>query len=325
MRAIRHHLSLLLNSRINTNTQISLSLPSVRNIMSGSDYSPAFNSPRLVLKKVLAKSQHEGDGAVVRRAIGRSELRNLDPFLMLDHFSVSPPGGFPDHPHRGFETVTYMLEGAMTHRDFAGHEGTIRTGDVQWMTAGRGIIHSEMPGEATNKGLQLWINLSSNNKMIEPNYQELPSENIPSAEQDGVEVRVIAGEAMGVHSPVYTRTPTMFLDFSLDPGAQLHQSIPESWNSFVYVIEGEGVFGSPSSSPTVAYHVLVLSQGDGLSVWNNSSKGLRFVLIGGQPLNEPVVQHGPFVMNTKHEIEKAIEDYHYSKNGFEMGKYWKSQ
>ncbi|XP_061354136.1 pirin-like protein 2 [Gastrolobium bilobum] len=137
------------------------------------------------------------------------------------------------------------------------------------MTAGRGIIHSEMPAEASNKGLQLWINLSSNDKMIEPNYQELPSENIPGAEKDGVEVRVIAGEAMGVLSHVYTRTPSMFLDFSMMPGAVLHQSIQESWNSFVYVIEGEGVFGSPSSSPNIAHHVLVLSQGDGLSVWNN--------------------------------------------------------
>ncbi|XP_054805758.1 pirin-like protein [Prosopis cineraria] len=294
--------------------------------MSHSDQPSVFETPRLVLKKVLAKSQHEGDGAVVRRGIGRSELKSLDPFLMMDHFSVSPPGGFPDHPHRGFETVTYMLQGAITHQDFAGHKGTIRTGDVQWMTAGRGIIHSEMPGgEGTHKGLQLWINLSSKDKMIEPNYQELPKEDIPEAGQHGVEVRVIAGEAMGVHSPVYTRTPTMFLDFSLSPGAERHQNIPESWNAFVYVIEGEGVFGSVSSSPVAAHYVLVLSLGDGLSVWNRSSKPLRFVLIAGQPLNEPVVQYGPFVMNTQSEIEKTIEDYQYCKNGFEMGRYWRSQ
>lgn len=288
--------------------------------------SSAFNTPRLVFKKVLAKSQREGDGAVVRRGIGRSELKNLDPFLILDHFSVSPPGGFPDHPHRGFETVTYMLEGSITHQDFAGHKGTIRTGDVQWMTAGRGIIHSEMPAEANNNGLQLWINLSANNKMIEPNYQELPSEEIASAEKEGVEVRVIAGGAMGVNSPVYTRTPTMFLDFSMMPGTQLDQSIPESWNSFAYIIEGEGVFGSPNSSPIVAHHVIVFTQGgDGLSVWNKSSKPLRFVLIGGQPLNEPIAQYGPFVMNTQSEIEKTIQDYHNCSNGFEMRLNWRSQ
>ncbi|WJX75055.1 Pirin-like protein 2 [Trifolium repens] len=292
--------------------------------MSGISYS-AFITPRLVLNKFLAKSQREGVGAIVRRGIGRSELRNLDPFLMLDHFSVSPPGGFPDHPHRGFETVTYMLEGGMTHQDFAGHKGTIRAGDVQWMTAGRGIIHSEMPAEANNNGLQLWINLKSNDKMIEPNYQELPSENIPSGEKDGVEVRVIAGESMGVNSPVYTRTPTMFLDFTMRPGTQLHQNIQESWNSFAYIMEGEGVFGSPNSSPIMAHHVIVFTQGDGLSVWNNSSKPLRFVLIGGQPLNEPVAQYGPFVMNTQSEIEKTLEDYQNGRNGFEMRLNWRSQ
>ncbi|KAK1418940.1 hypothetical protein QVD17_28093 [Tagetes erecta] len=285
-----------------------------------------FSSPRLVTKKVLAKSQSEGDGAVVRRSIGRPELKSLDPFLMLDEFSVSPPAGFPDHPHRGFETVTYMLEGAVTHQDFAGHKGTIRAGDVQWMTAGRGIIHSEMPaGPGAQKGLQLWVNLSSKDKMVEPNYQELLSEDIKKAEKDGVEVKIIAGESMGVKSSVYTRTPTMFLDFTLSPEAQMHQPVPESWNAFVYVIDGEGVFGSMGSSPVSAHHVLVLSHGDGLSVWNNGSKPLRFVLIGGQPINEPVVQYGPFVMNTKAEIEQALQDYRYCKNGFEMAKYWRSQ
>ncbi|KAK3444013.1 pirin-like protein [Eucalyptus grandis] len=287
---------------------------------------PDFSTPRPVVKRVLAKQQHEGQGAVVRRSIGRNELRSLDPFLMLDEFSVSPPAGFPDHPHRGFETVTYMLQGAFTHQDFAGNRGTIRTGDVQWMTAGRGIIHSEMPaGEGVNKGLQLWINLSSRDKMIEPRYQELLSEDIGTAEDDGVEVRVIAGEAMGVRSPVYTRTPTMYLDFTLKPGARLNQSIHESWTAFVYVIEGEGVFGSADSTPVPAHNLLVLGPGDGVSVWNESSKPLRFVLIGGQPLNEPVAQHGPFVMNTPAQIDQAIEDYQYGKNGFEMARYWRSR
>ncbi|KAK8510349.1 hypothetical protein V6N13_100376 [Hibiscus sabdariffa] len=285
-----------------------------------------FNQPRLVTKKVLAKHQREGDGAVVRRCIGRSELKSLDPFLMMDDFTVSPPAGFPDHPHRGFETVTYMLQGGITHQDFAGHKGTIHAGDVQWMTAGRGIIHSEMPaGEGVHKGLQLWINLSSHEKMIEPRYQELLSEDIPSAEQDGVEVRVIAGESMGIRSPVYTRTPTMYLDFSLRPRSQVHQHIPESWNAFAYIVEGEGVFGYQNRTPIPANHVVVLGPGDGVSVWNkSSSKALRFVLIAGQPLNEPVVQYGPFVMNTQAEIDQTIEDYHYSQNGFEMAKHWGS-
>ncbi|KAM5569960.1 pirin-like protein [Rosa sericea] len=296
----------------------------VRNhTMSGSDQSPSFNTPRMVVKKVLAKSQSEGDGAVVRRAIGISELRNLDPFLMLDDFTVSPPAGFPDHPHRGFETVTYVLQGGITHQDFAGHKGTIGAGDVQWMTAGRGIVHSEMPaGAERNNGLQLWINLARKDKMVEPRYQELLSKEIKRAEKDGVEVRVIAGETMGVSSPVYTRTPTFFFDFTLKPKAILHQSIPESWTSFVYIIEGEGVFGSAHAS---AHHILVLGPGDGVSVCNKSSEPLRFVLIGGQPINEPVVQHGPFVMNTQAEIEQTIKDYHYGQNGFESAKSWRSQ
>ncbi|KAJ6674725.1 PIRIN-LIKE PROTEIN [Salix viminalis] len=294
--------------------------------MSESDQSIGFDTPRLVTKKILAKLQHEGDGAVVRRGIGRSEQKFLDPFLMLDEFSVSPPAGFPDHPHRGFETVTYMLQGGITHQDFAGRKGTIHTGDVQWMTAGRGIIHSEMPaGEGAQTGLQLWINLSSKDKMIEPRYQELLSDDIKRAEKDGAEVRIIAGESMGVQSPVYTRTPTMYLDFTLKPRAQVHQNIPESWNGFVYIIEGEGVFGKTNSSPSTAHHVLVLGPGDGLSAWNRSSKPLRFVLIAGQPINEPVAQYGPFVMNTDAEIDQTIEDYNYSKNGFEMARFWRSQ
>ncbi|XP_068645185.1 pirin-like protein [Aristolochia californica] len=291
-----------------------------------SDESSSFDTPRSVVKRVLAKPQREGEGAVVRRSIGRMELRSLDPFLLLDEFSVSPPAGFPDHPHRGFETVTYMLDGAFTHQDFSGHKGTIRTGDVQWMTAGRGIIHSEMPaGEGVQKGLQLWINLSSKDKMIEPRYQELQREDISRVDEDGVEVRILAGESMGVRSPVYTRTPTMFMDFTLKPGAQLHQRIPESWNSFAYIIEGEGIFGNLNTAPATSHHTLVLGPGDGLSVWNRSGKPLRFVLIGGQPLNQPVVQHGPFVMNTQAEIDQTIEDYHKCRNGFENAQYWKSQ
>ncbi|GER40821.1 pirin [Striga asiatica] len=223
-------------------------------------------------------------------------------------------------------TPPVVGDGGITHQDFAGHKGTIHAGEVQWMTAGRGIVHSEMPaGEGTNTGLQLWINLSAKDKMIEPRYQELVANDIPKAEKDGVEVKVIAGEAMGVHSPVYTRTPTMFLDFTLKPNSQYHQSIPGSWNAFVYIIEGEGVFGVPNFPQTEAHHILVLGPGEGLSVWNKSSSAkLRFILVGGLPLNEPVVQHGPFVMNSQHEIEKTIEDYYYGRNGFEMARHWRS-
>ncbi|XAR67401.1 hypothetical protein NMG60_11002145 [Bertholletia excelsa] len=282
--------------------------------------------PRLVARKLLARPQHEGVGAVVRRSIGRHELKYFDPFLALDEFSVSSPSGFPDHPHRGFETVTYMLQGAITHEDFEGHKGTIGAGDLQWMTAGRGIVHSEMPAaQGTQKGLQLWINLSSKYKMIEPRYQEIASKDIAEATKDGVKVRVIAGEALGTKSPIQTKTPTMYLDFTLKPGAHIEQPIPTSYNAFVYVLEGEGVFGCSKSHPVTAHHILLLGFGDGLQAWNNSSKMLRFVLVGGEPLGEPVVQFGPFVMNSQEEIDQTIEDFEGCVNGFEKARVWRSQ
>ncbi|XVE50759.1 hypothetical protein DITRI_Ditri01bG0189100 [Diplodiscus trichospermus] len=285
-----------------------------------------FKEPRLVVRKFLARPQHEGVGAIVRRSIGRFELRYFDPFLFLDEFSVTAPAGFPDHPHRGFETVTYMLQGEVTHEDFEGHKGTIGPGDVQWMTAGRGIVHSEMPAaRGTQKGLQLWINLSSKNKMIEPRYQEISSKDIAEATNNGIKVRVIAGEALGTKSPIYTRTPTMYLDFTLQPGAYLQQPIPESWNAFVYVLDGEGVFGQSKSSPVTAHHLLLLGSGDGLEAWNKSSKLLRFIIVGGEPLCEPLAQFGPFVMNTQEEIDQTIDDFENYTNGFEKARHWRSE
>ncbi|WOK97456.1 hypothetical protein Cni_G06164 [Canna indica] len=160
---------------------------------------------------------------------------------------------------------------------------------------------------------------------MEPRYQELKSTEISRVEKDGVDVRIIAGEAFGVRSPVYTQTPTMYLDFTVKPGARVHQRIPESWNAFVYIVEGEGVFGGPDAAPATSHHALVLGDGDGISVWNRAAGPLRFVLIGGQPLEEPVVQYGPFVMNTQAEIRRAFEDYQYGRNGFERERHWKSK
>ncbi|XP_074294168.1 pirin-like protein [Silene latifolia] len=285
------------------------------------------NDPRPIVRKFQARPQREGVGAVVRRSIGRFELKYFDPFLVLDEFSVSAPAGFPDHPHRGFETVTYMLQGSVTHEDFQGHKGTIDAGGLQWMTAGRGIVHSEMPATSgVQKGLQLWVNLSSKHKMMEPRYQEMQSKDIAEIEKNGIKVRVIAGEALGIKSPIQTITPTMFLDYTLKPGAKLQQPIPKSWNSFVYVLEGEGIFGNSTSSSTSSHHLLLLGLGDGLVAWNKSStKALRFILVGGEPLEEPVVQFGPFVMNTQDEIDQTIEDLENCVNGFERAKFWQSQ
>ncbi|KAG7561420.1 Pirin C-terminal domain [Arabidopsis thaliana x Arabidopsis arenosa] len=261
---------------------------------------------RKVIKKIYADFENEGDGALVRRGITKSDQELLDPFVSLVEFSVSPPGGFKDHPHRGFESVTYMLQGGIIHQDFNGNKGTIHEGDVQWMTAGRGIIHSEMPEEQVNKGLQLWINLPSSDKMIEPKNLEMSSSEIPRAEEYGVEVKVIAGESMGVKSPFYTKTPIMFLDFTLDPRAQTHQTVPESWTAFAYIIEGD--------------------EGGMKLAWNtSSSRSLRFLLIAGEPIGEPVVERGPFVMNSQAEIDMTIRDYRNAQNGFEMAKHWRSE
>ncbi|CAD5326244.1 unnamed protein product [Arabidopsis thaliana] len=282
---------------------------------------------RKVIKKIYADFENEGYGTVVRQGITKSDHELLDPFVSLVEFSVSPPGGFKDHPHKGFESVTYMFQGGIIHQDCNGNKGTIHEGDVQWMTAGRGIIHSEMPEEQVNKGLQLWINLPSSAKMIEPKNLEISSSEIPSADDYGVEVKVIAGESMGVKSPFYTKTPIMFLDFTLDPKAQTHQAVPESWTAFAYIVEGdEGVFSSSDSSTVQAHNVVVFGTGDEVSVWNtSSSRPLRFLLIAGEPIGEPVVQHGPFVMNSQDEIEMTIGDYRYGMNGFEMAKHWRSE
>ncbi|XP_037104468.1 pirin [Syngnathus acus] len=282
---------------------------------------------RKVEKTLLSVEQGEGVGARVRRSIGRKELQNLDPFLMLDEFRVSKPAGFPDHPHRGFETVTYVLEGVIAHEDFCGHSGRLQPGDLQWMTAGRGVVHAEMPmSEEPLVGLQLWVNLSRQNKMVEPAYQELRSSEIPKPSQGGVTVAVISGEALGAKSKVYTRTPTMYLDFLLKTGAQHVQPVPSGWTAFIYTLSGTIHVGPDEEQHKVEpHHTVVLGDGDSVRFENKGSDISRFVLIAGEPLNEPVVKHGPFVMNTQEEIKQAISDYTNGQNGFERALNWRSK
>lgn len=279
---------------------------------------------RKVLQLFESIEISEGVGAKVRRSIGTTKLRNLDPFLLLDIGIIQKPAGFPDHPHRGFETVTYVLSGAVSHEDFKGHKGIINSGDLQWMTAGRGIAHSEMPyGDNPSKFLQLWVNLPRKYKMIEPNYQELKHEEIPIKSENGVEVKVIAGESMGIKSNIYTITPTIYLDFKLKKGSKFTQEVPEDWNCFVVILNGTGVFGDKNDEKEAKVnHTVVLSKGNSISFRNDSNDQLHFVLIGGQPLNEPIVQHGPFVMNTNEEISKTIDDYQNCRNGFENVATW---
>ena len=295
-----------------------------------------------VSKIVLSKWQSEGRGARVRRSIGRPELRNLDPFLLLDEFegSGAEGAGFPDHPHRGFETVSYLLEGEFTHEDFAGNKGVLKPGDLQWMTAGRGIVHSEMPGWERTRGLQLWVNLASEYKMVEPQYQELSADQIPVAAKDGVSVKVIAGTSLGVSSQVRTRTPTYYLDITLAPGASHRQEVPDGWTTFVYILEGKLKFGDKAVD---AHNTVLFSHdGDDVEILNEADIQGHCVLIAGRPIGksknhrntnqyvtltftgEPIAQHGPFVMNTQEEILQAFQDFQQGKNGFEKARKWKS-
>ncbi|CAA6670842.1 unnamed protein product [Spirodela intermedia] len=270
--------------------------------MAAGDASCELQKPRKVVKKLLARPQHEGVGAVVRRSIGRFELRYFDPFLVLDEFSVTAPAGFPDHPHRGFETVTYMLQ-----RHDKGRRPAVDD-------RREGIVHSEMPAaQGTQKGLQLWVNLSSQNKIGHRHRQARR-----------VEVRVIAGESMGIKSPIRTKTPAMYLDFTLKPSAHIRQPVPPGWNSFIYVLEGEGVFGRENSTPGGPTTSSFSATG---TAWRRgtSLQSPRFVVVAGEPLGEPVAQLGPFVMNTEEEIDRTVEDYQRYVNGFEKARYWTSK
>ncbi|XP_031584735.1 pirin isoform X1 [Oreochromis aureus] len=288
---------------------------------------PRTMNVRRVQKTVLSVEQEEGLGARVRRSIGRKELRNLDPFLMLDEFRVSKPAGFPDHPHRGFETVTYLLEGIIAHEDFCGHSGRLKSGDLQWMTAGRGVVHAEMPmSEEPVVGLQLWVNLSRQEKMVEPAYQELKGSDIPKPSQGGVAVTVISGEALGAKSKIYTRTPTLYLDFKLQAGATHVQPVPQGWTTFIYTLSGSTHVGPDEEQQQVEpHHTVVFGDGDCVKFENKGSEVSHFVLIAGQPINEPVVQHGPFVMTTEDEIREAFRDYQNGRNGFERAPNWRSK
>lgn len=206
------------------------------------------------------KEQGEGDGAKVRRVIGTRNLGNLDPFLMLDLFNVKLPAGFPDHPHRGFETVTYMLSGQIKHEDFKGHAGTIGPGDIQWMTAGKGIVHAEMPASFDEPayGFQLWINLDSKNKFCEPNYQEYLKDNIPSFSDEKMTAKVLSGEVFGVKGPIIARTPTYYIDFNIKTkGTKYSHIIPAGWNSMIIVHEGS-LKAQDSNKSFSAVHAVVL-------------------------------------------------------------------
>jgi redox-sensitive bicupin YhaK (pirin superfamily) len=279
-------------------------------------------SVRGVSRLVRGMPTSDGAGVRLRRVIGQPRLPDLDPFLMLDEFGTDNPGdyiaGFPDHPHRGFETVTYMLDGKMRHRDNHGHEGVLVPGSVQWMTAGRGIVHSEMPEqqEGRMRGFQLWINLPARDKMTAPKYQEFGPQQIPVTDfGGGVRVKVIAGKVAGVTGPiVQPATDPTYLDLELEPGAQLSQPLVSGHAAFLYVYEGAVRAGAGESAATVGTHELaVLTDGDSVQLEGreppHDARSNRAILVAGRPLKEPVAKHGPFVMSTREELIQAFEDY----------------
>ena len=272
----------------------------------------------------------EGGGFLVRRPFPKASFSEFDPFLLLDEMGPMDlaPGeakGAPDHPHRGFETVTYLLSGDMEHKDSRGHAGRLRAGDVQWMTAGAGVVHSEMPSREFARdggrmhGFQLWVNLPQRDKLIPPHYQEISSSQIPKATSADrlVMVSVIAGEAMGEKAVVETRTPIIYLHYRIKPGGAATQKVPGAYNAFAYVVEGEGLFGAEGERALDGQMVLFAQDGDEVRIENpaDAKATLEVLLIAGVPLNEPVARYGPFVMNTEREIRQAIEDYQQGRMG----------
>jgi len=273
---------------------------------------------RTVQRIIEPRSVLEGAGVRLKRSIATSELDYLDPFLLFDHFGSDNPAdyiaGFPMHPHRGIETVTYMLAGEVNHRDSLGNAGTIGPGDVQWMTAGGGIMHEEMPGAREGKmgGFQLWVNLPARLKMTRPRYQEIASAQIPATErEDGVKIRVIAGTADGVQGPVteIVADPT-YLDITIPQHGSFAQPVERGHAAFAYIFEGEGVFGitERDEGKTIRHPKLVVfDDGDYVQV-RATDQTVRFLLVSGKPLNEPIARYGPFVMNTAEEIQQALQD-----------------
>ncbi len=270
---------------------------------------------RRIIHRVRGQATSDGAGVRLTRVIGAQALPDLDPFLMLDEFGSDRPGdyiaGFPDHPHRGFETVTYMLDGRMRHRDNHGNEGVLVPGSVQWMTAGRGLVHSEMPEqvEGLMRGFQLWINLPARDKMIAPRYQEYAPEHIPdAAPAPGVRAKVIAGALGGVRGPITAEaTAPVYADLHFDAGGELVHELPSTHNAVVYVYEGQLNVGPAASAQALGKGELgVLGAGDALRLVADGPA--RALLIAGRPLREPVVKYGPFVMNTVTEIQQAIMD-----------------
>ena len=273
------------------------------------------STPRRILRVIEPEAVVEGAGVRLKRSIGTRTLDYLDPFLLLDHFqskkAADYEAGFPLHPHRGIETVTYLLAGAVRHRDSVGNAGEIGPGDLQWMSAGRGIMHEEMPQVRPEgvAGFQLWVNLPKKQKMSAPRYQNIHASEIPEIKREnGGTVRVIAGTVDGVTGPIsgIAAEPT-YLDVALAPGGAFVQPIPRGHSAFAYVFEGDARFGAEDSTVVAAPKLVVWEDGDSIEVRADKSPA-RFLLVSGAPLNEPIARYGPFVMNTQEEIQQTLRE-----------------
>jgi quercetin 2,3-dioxygenase len=288
--------------------------------MSTTTLTSQLSQPRAVERLVAGQATSDGAGVKLTRVLTNTLQRRLDPYLMLDAFGSDKAddyiAGFPDHPHRGFETVTYMLEGRMRHRDSAGNEGLLGNGGVQWMTAGRGVIHSELPEqeEGRMEGFQLWLNLPAKDKMRDPWYRDIPTGEIPEYVGEGVRARVIAGETHGVKGAVQREhTEPLYLDLHLAPGASFEQLLPDTHNAFVYVYRGALRFETGCTVPPQRMAILANTPGsDGVRLVAGDEP-TRAILIAGKPLNEPIAQYGPFVMNTQAELMQAVRDFQTGK------------
>lgn len=270
---------------------------------------------RIIAKVIAAEPASDGAGVALHRSIATQSVPHLDPFLLLDEFNSENPddylAGFPDHPHRGFETVTYMIDGRMRHKDSAGNEGVLTPGSIQWMTAGRGIVHSEMPEQEDGRmrGFQLWVNLPAKDKMVAPRYQEFAPEDLAVVTHDnGAEVRIVAGEHAGKTGPVTDiAVDPLYLDITLPAGAAIRQPTPLGHTAFVYTFGGAGVQVAGADVPY--RHLGLLTNGESVAIRNAGDAESRVLLVAGAPFNEPIARYGPFVMNTQEEIRQAFDDF----------------
>ena len=275
------------------------------------------STPVRVQRTIRGMPTSDGAGVRLTRVIGGPDLPDLDPFLLLDEFGTDKAedylAGFPSHPHRGFETVTYMLDGRMRHKDNHGNEGLLTPGSVQWMTAGRGLVHSEMPEQESGRmrGFQLWVNLPAREKMTDPKYQEFAPDRIPVVQPAaGVQVKLIAGQVGDTVGPIaQPATDPVYLDIELKPGVAWEYVLPEGHNAFAYVFEGALAVGQGENArPVSAQEMAVLGGGEVLQL-QAGGEGARLILVAGRPLREPVMRHGPFVMNTRQELMQAFVDF----------------